>query len=1137
MDNNSSLYIPLCNHSAYSLLEGMMPVAKLIKAAKDHGFLAVGLSDTGHLFGALEFSLACKEAKIQPILGCKLCLSAQSFELDRTQSYPFVLYVKDSRGYKNLCKLVSLTTVGQKDILREQLTIEQLAPYTQGLICLSGGKQGILNGPLAHHREEEALFYLRQFHQLFGDRFYIEISRCEPSIYESMLLKWAYDLNIPLVATNEAFYLDPQDSQAHDALRCISQGMYVQDSNRARLPDQYYFKTSQEMAELFKDLPEALYNTLHIAKRCNFFLEPRRPVLPVFPCIENTEETELLHQSKIGFEERMARNVLPHVSSDRHAEIRKIYTERLNYEIERIINMGFAGYFLIVSDLIQWAKKNDIPVGPGRGSGASSLVAWCLAITDLDPIRFGLHFERFLNPERVSMPDFDVDFCQERRDEVIRYVCNKYGKDRVAQIITFGTLQARAVLRDVGRVLQMPYTQVDKICKLIPYNPANPLSLEEAKAAEPQFAQHIKEDEQVAYLVQLSQKLERLYRHASIHAGGIVIGREPLDTQVPLYQDKNALLPATEFSMKYIEKAGLVKFDFLGLKTLTVLQYTVNLLKKRGIKVDLSSLPLDDSKTFALLRQVKTVGIFQIESSGMSNVLAKLQPDHFEELIALVALYRPGPMEDIPRYLACRHGKEKAQYPYACFEDILKETYGVMVYQEQILQIARTLAGYSYGKADLLRRAMAKKVKSEMEQQRKRFVEGTLKNYGGDEKKASLFFDQIARFAGYAFPKAHAAPYALISYQTAYMKANYPVEFMTALLASDIHNTTKLQTFVQEVRELGIALFPPDINHSKAQFSVEALPEGNYGIRYGLAALKNVGVAAMENVCEEREKHGVFKDIYEFVERIDVHTVNKKQMESLIMAGAFDAIAPNRNQCIASLDLLLKYGASFNTKETMLFSTKQTSPPLAEVKSASVFEKLQQEFQAIGFYLTKHPLDGLEFLKEEIVSSAKFSSFIESSEKQAIFKVIGIVIGIKERLSKSGQKFAFLTLSDLDGVYDVTLFSDLLIASKDLLKEGQALKLQISGRLDKDNLRLVVQEIEKLDIEKANVLILDIEKESQLIQVKQYLEVFPEGETSVILRFYEENSYVFSNVLQLEKRYEFCREKKKELRQLLSKCG
>jgi DNA polymerase-3 subunit alpha len=818
------------------------------------------------------------------------------------------------------------------------------------------------------------------------------------------------------------------------------------------------------MREVFADLSEACDNTLVIARRCAFIPQPRQPILPAFTSAEGIdEETALRHAAVSGLETRLAPlGVQPE-------EAIRPYRDRLEFELRTIIRMGFAGYFMIVSDIIQWAKRQGIPVGPGRGSGAGSVVAWALTITDLDPLRFGLLFERFLNPERVSMPDFDIDFCQDRRDEVIRYVQQKYGRDRVAQIITFGKLQARAVLRDVGRVLAMPYGQVDRLCKLVPNNPAHPVTLEQALAAEPALQQQRDTDESVARLITIALKLEGLYRHASTHAAGVVIGDRPLTELVPLYRDPRSDIPVTQFNMKWVELAGLVKFDFLGLKTLTVLARTCELLAARGVELDLSALPLDDPAAYELLARGDTVGVFQVEGAGVRDMLRKLRPDRFEDIIAANALYRPGPMENIPRYIAVKHGEEEPDYLHPALEGILKETYGVMTYQEQVMQIAQVLAGYSLGSADLLRRAMGKKIPSEMEAQRQLFFEGAAVR-AVERARAELIFDQMAKFAGYGFNKPHAAAYALVTYQTAYLKANYPVEFLAALMTLDLGNTDKLNVFRQELHRLGIRLLPPDVNRSEVTFSVE---QGDKpAIRYALAAVKGVGAQAMAELVAERAARGRFKDLADFSRRLDAKSFNRRQFESLAKAGAFDSLNPNRAQTFAAAEQLLRQASlaaeERESRQESLFAGIDPSfaprPSLPLVADWPPVERLQHEFAAIGFYLSSHPLDpyGRSLERAGIIRWADLPAGLAANPTNR-FRLAGIVIGRKERTSGRGNRFAFVQMSDPSGTFEVTVFSEILREARALLDSGQPLVVTVDVRSEEESLRLTVQKIEPLD--------------------------------------------------------------------------
>ncbi len=961
-------YVPLRNHTAYSLLEGAMTVEALVKVAKAESFPALGIADTQNLFGSMEFSYACSKAGIQPIIGCQFFIIAHHPQKKgEGEADQLLLFAKDEVGYANLLKLGSRAYMEPEE-QGALLSFRHIAELSEGLIALSGGIYGGIGKALLRGNTEQAHALAGLYKETFGDRVYIELMRhgvnAERSI-EPGLLAIAEAHGLPIVATNDAYFHSREMYDAHDALICIAAGRYVTEENRRRLTPEHRLKTAAEMQVLFADLPEAIENTAVIAKRCAVMSLAREPILPNFSLSSDghtlSEAEALRQQARAGLEERLQTLVFKDGMSEAEKEaIAAPYRARLAYELDVIIQMGFPGYFLIVSDFITWSKKQGIPVGPGRGSGAASVVAWSLLITDLDPLQYDLVFERFLNPERVSMPDFDIDFCQDRRDEVIRYVQNRYGTDRVAQIITFGKLQARAVLRDVGRVLQMPYGQVDKLCKLVPNNPAHPVTLAEAIEIEPLLQTMREEDETVARLIDMALKLEGLYRHASTHAAGVVIGDRPLQELVPLYRDQKSEMPVVQYSMKYAEMAGLVKFDFLGLKTLTVLDKAVKLAESG---INLLTIPLDDPATYQLLREGKSVGIFQFESAGMRDSLRKLQPDRLEDLIALGALYRPGPMDNIPTYIACKHGREKPDYLHPSLKPVLEETYGVIIYQEQVQKIAQILSGYTLGGADLLRRAMGKKIKEEMDAQRKTFVDGAEKN-GVPVKQANDIFDLVAKFAGYGFNKAHAAAYALIGYQTAYMKANYPHEFLAASMTYDTHNTDKLNIFKQDCELLGVALLPPDVNASDVDFTVEG-KGADKAVRYALSAIRNVGEQAMRELVEERRRSGPYKDICDVFARIHPKYLNSRSCEHLIMAGAFDSLHLNRAELVANLPVLMGYGQTvaeeLTSSQVSLFGEGVEAvqrPRLMPADPWPSMRKLANEYAAIGFYLSSHPLEG-----------------------------------------------------------------------------------------------------------------------------------------------------------------------------------
>ena len=1072
-------FVHLRVHSAYSLSEGALKIPDIASLCKANRMPAVAITDTNNLFGALEFSQTCAKAGIQPIVGCQLAVAFETPEPNRTHRNSFdelVLLAQNEAGYGNLLKLTSQAFLAVEAGASPHVPGDAVKAHAEGLIALTGGLRGPLGRYLAAGQGDAAEAVCDRLKAIFGDRLYIEVSRQgvrEETAIEPKLLALADAMNLPLVATNEAFFAEEGMYAAHDTLLCIAAGTSVNEPERRRLTPEFRFKTAQEMRAQFADVPEALDNTLVIAGRCAVMAETRAPILPHFVSEAGRSEIdELRHRATEGLEKRLADHVLSGSGTEEErAAAAAPYRERLDFELGVIESMGYPGYFLIVADFIQWAKGEGIPVGPGRGSGAGSVVAWALTITDLDPLRWGLLFERFLNPERVSMPDFDIDFCQERRDEVIRYVQRKYGEDRVAQIITFGKLQARAVLRDVGRVLQMPYGQIDRLCKLVPNNPANPVTLQEAIEIEPQLQEQRRQDESVARLIDIALQLEGLYRHASTHAAGVVIGDRPLEELIPLYRDPRSDMPVSQFNMKDVEKAGLVKFDFLGLKTLSVLQTAVDLLKVRGIEIDLERLPLDDTGTFEMISRADTTGVFQLESSGMRDVLRRLKPDRFEDIIAVVALYRPGPMENIPSYINRKHGIEAVAYDHPKLEPVLKETFGIPIYQEQVQQMARDLAGYTLGRADLLRRAMGKKIKAEMDAQGDTFIRGCAEHSGIATRHARQIFDTMAAFAGYGFNKSHAAAYALVAYQTAWFKANYPVEFYAASMSFDMGNADRIAGFRRELLREGIALLPPDVNRSGVAFAVE-----DGAVRYALAALKNVGAAAMESLVGERAQNGPFRDVGDLADRLGAGVVNKRQMEHLIKAGALDSLNPNRRQLFECVDTIARLAAvaadDRSSNQVSLFGDDPAAAGAAlrlpDVPDWPLTDRLRHEFEAVGVYLSAHPLDSyaktLEKLK--VVSYAQLMA--QAGNPPTGAKLAGTVIGRKERRNAKGNKFAFVQLSDSSGLYEVTVFSETLAESRDLLDAAQATNTPVLVNVDVriedgDSVRLLVRSFSTLD--------------------------------------------------------------------------
>ena len=1094
-------FIHLRVHSAYSLLEGAIPVKSLAGLCQDLAMPAIAVTDTGNLFGALEISEALSKDGIQPIIGCTLPVLCP-FMTDQRGHFDvgqMVFLAQSEEGYLNLLRMMKQAYMEGPDDISPSVTLQGLDGMTAGIIALTGGAGGPLGQALLTGQEKIIPSLTDDLTRLFPDRLYVELQRhgMEEEIRtEDQFVELAYKRGLPLVATNDVCFAKANMFEAHDALICIAEGSYVSQDNRRRMTPEHWLKPPKDMRALFVDLPEACATTVDIAKRCAYRPLIRDPILPGYNCDEGlNEDQQLKLMAEEGLRARLSQVTLATDEQD--------YWDRLAFELGVISQMGFPGYFLIVTDFIHWAKGENIPVGPGRGSGAGSLVAWSLTITDLDPLRFGLLFERFLNPERVSMPDFDIDFCPDRRDDVIQYVQKKYGHDHVAQIITFGKLQARAVLRDVGRVLQMPYGQVDRLCKLVPNNPANPVTLAEAVAGEERLREEKRNDPSVDKLISISLQLEGLYRHASTHAAGVVIGDRPLHQLVPIYRDPRSDMPVTQFNMKWVEPAGLVKFDFLGLKTLTILQRTCEHLADRGIEVVLADIPLDDVNTFEMLSQGDSIGVFQFESSGMRDLLRQAEPSVFDDLIALVALFRPGPMENIPKYLACKHGKEQPDELHPLVEDVVSETYGVIIYQEQVLQIAQKLSGYSLGEADLLRRAMGKKIQAEMDQQKARFVTGAIEN-GVTSKRADYIFELVNKFAGYGFNKCHSAGYALLAYQTAYLKANYPTEFMSAVMTLDMGNTDKLSPLKQELDRMSISLEQPDVNRSGVTF----LPiDGK--VRYALGAIKNVGASAMASLVSEREANGEFVSLTDFARRIDPRLINRRALENLIKGGALDPLNSNRAQTFCAVNMVLAEAAQSTSdrlgNQQALFDGLEEGPPDLPLHSREdwlPFERLTEEFSALGFYLSAHPLDDyMPVLKQNRV--IPYTDVVTRAKSRSVKALIaGTISKVMERRSARGNRFAFVELSDPTGVYEVAIFSDLLRDHRDLLEAGKSVILGIEAEQEAGQPRLKVtsiRPIEKLGAREMRSLKIYVRDGEPLEQIKARLPDKGRGEISLVM--------------------------------------
>ncbi|MCY4048003.1 MAG: DNA polymerase III subunit alpha [Hyphomicrobiales bacterium] len=1061
----------LHTYTAYSLLESALRIERLAEFCRTHKSPALAVTDRGNMFGALEFSEALAKEGVQPIIGVTLPVHPDPSQDNAQTNLAFrlphiLLLAKDEQGYQNLMKVVSEIHLRPRALVNEDnrnspsihephAHLGMLENHAEGLICLTGGNEGLLEHFLIQGQDARAKEALIKLKEIFPERLYVELQRHNlehEHQSEARQIALAYELELPLVATNAARFHERGDFPAYEVLCCIEQGIRIDQPNRRKSTEEHYLKPPGEMHKLFADIPEALDNSIEIARRCSYRPTPREAILPRFPDAEKSEAEELCSRAREGLRMRF--------ESINLAGTKEEYEQRLEHELDVITKMNYPGYFLVVADFIQWARAEKIPVGPGRGSGAGSLVAYALTITDIDPLRFGLLFERFLNSERISMPDFDIDFCPDRRDDVIRYVCDKYGRDRVAQIITFGTLQARAVLRDVGRVLGVPYGQVDRLCKLVPYTPTNPTSLGQAIRETQQLADAREQDETVAHMMDVAIQLEGLYRHASTHAAGIVISNKPLNELVPLYRDSRSEMPVTQFSMKWVESAGLVKFDFLGLKTLSIIDLAAtNVNAPRNM-------PLDDEKTFEMLRRGDTMGVFQVEGQGMSDTLRSMGADRIEDLIALIALYRPGPMDNIPIFIKCKQGKETPDYIHDTIRPVLEETYGVIVYQEQVMKIAQILADYSLNEADILRRAMGKKIRSEMEQQKQRFVEAVLSK-DIDRKRAEHIFQLVNKFADYGFNKSHAAAYAMLVYQTAYLKAHYPAPFLAACMSWDMSNTDRIRDLRGEAEHINITLQAPCVNRSGEVFAID--DDGS--ILYALSAVRNIGRRAARHIAKVREEGGNFRDLFDFARRVSPRQMPKRAWEFLIKAGAFDALEPNRNRILQESDRLISISARELTEQEdaqdNLFGGGNSNATLqdAPLKDAPMWEdieRLRHEFEAIGFHLSGHPLDPY---REDLANAGAMSlrTARESNRHSAI--LAGVVTGVKERKSSKGSRYAFVALSDPTSEFEGIIFSEALTQSRPLLEVGRLVVAHIEFQSGEDvgDTRVRISNIEALE--------------------------------------------------------------------------
>ena len=1094
-------------HTQYSICEGAIKIDDLKDFCKENKIPSLGLSDTSNLCGALEFAENISKIGTQPIIGTQIF-----FKYEDTIGL-LSLIALNEKGYKRIIELSSKSYLENDELSQPHLEIKEILDNTEGVILLSGTIQGLFGKLFEKGRFSEINKLYKQLLSEFGDRFYIEIQRHGDQnevSFEKYNLKQSSDVKIPIIATNEVYYLTPDMHEAHDALTCIGSKTYVNEKNRIKYSNQHYFKSDLEMATLFSDLPEALQNNFNLPFRCNFRPQFSKPVLPNISSEKGISADKILKKDSLdGLKEKFSKVFKIETNKIDNDEKFKIYKDRLDHELKIIIEMKYPSYFLIVSDYIKWAKKSDIPVGPGRGSGAGSLVAWCLSITDVDPIKFNLIFERFLNPDRISMPDFDIDFCEEKRDLVFEYLTTKY-KNSVAHIITFGKLKARMVIRDVGRVLGLPYGFVDSISKMIPFDPSRPQSLIECINNEPRLQKLINEDPRVKKLADLSLKLEGLNRNVATHAAGVVIADKKLTEIVPLYKDSSAdlLLPSTQFDMYSAENAGLIKFDFLGLKTLTVINRTQKLINKKVKDFKVDEINFDDQKVFELLSSGNTVGLFQVESAGMREALIQMKPNHIEDIIALVALYRPGPMSNIPVYNDCKHGKQKPDYLHPLLEEILKPTYGVIIYQEQVMQIAQKLSGFTAGEADILRRAMGKKKRAELEKQKQGFIAGAVKNGISKDVAASIFL-KIEPFAEYGFNKSHAAAYAIISYQTAFLKTYYPKEFFAASMTMDISNQNKLSEFHEELKRINIDVVRPDINRCYADFKFD---KNNF--YYALGGIKSVGYEAVSNIVKERIENGKFKSINDFLNRINPKDINKLQLEGLVKAGAFDNIENNRQALFNSIpNFILKTKSIYENKaanQIDLFGSdeEQDNEIVMNIEDWKFEERLSREFEAIGFFISDHPLNQFKeiFNDYKIIDYSKFNS--DDNIKEV--NIAATLLKITERKTAKGSSYAVIKFTDLTGVFELFIFSDTLALNREILIEGNSLIITLLKNISNDEnrfKRINVQKIASLkDLfnKPLSEITFEIKSADEIDKISNLIE--KEGNTEININLIEDNN-------------------------------
>ena len=1111
LESNNQTFNHLKVHTQYSICQGAIKIEELKNYCKENKIQSLGLSDTSNMFGALEFAENISKVGTQPIIGTQI-----NFKFEDTIGL-LSLIALNEKGYKRIIELSSKSYLENNTLLEPHLDIKELLIKTDGVLLLSGTIQGLFGKLFDKGRFDEISKIHNNLQKVYRDRFYLEIQRHGDQneiIYEKYNLKQSHDFQIPIIATNEVFYLNQNMHEAHDALTCIGDKTYVNDKNRIRYSNQHYFKSNKEMAILFSDLPEALENNYNIPFRCNFKPKFSNPILPNISSEKGGSADEILkNESLEGLKEKFLKVFKVENKNLMQNDGFLKYKDRLDHELNIIIEMKYPSYFLIVSDYIKWAKKNDIPVGPGRGSGAGSLVAWCLSITDVDPIKFNLIFERFLNPDRISMPDFDIDFCEEKRDLVFKYLTTKY-KDSVAHIITFGKLKAKMVIRDVGRVLGLPYGFVDSISKMIPFDPSRPQTLTECINSEPRLKKLINEDTRVKKLTDLSLKLEGLNRNVATHAAGVVIADKKLTEIVPLYKDTSTdlLLPSTQFDMYSAENAGLIKFDFLGLKTLTVINRTQKLINKKVKNFTIENINFEDQKVFDLLSSGNTVGLFQVESTGMREALIQMKPNHIEDIIALVALYRPGPMSNIPVYNDCKHGRQTPDYLHPLLEEILKPTYGVIIYQEQVMQIAQKLSGFTAGEADILRRAMGKKKRTELEKQKQGFIAGALKNGINKEIAASIFL-KIEPFAEYGFNKSHAAAYAIISYQTAFLKTYYPYEFLTASMTMDLSNQNKLSEFHEELKRINIKVIRPDINKCYADFQFD---ENNF--YYALGGIKSVGYEAVSNIVKERNKNGDFKSINNFLNRVNPKDINKLQLEGLVKAGAFDNINNNRQALFSSIpNFILKTKNIFENKATnqidlFVSDEVQDNDFILNIEDWKFEERLSKEFEAVGFFISDHPLNQFKEIFDDykIFDYAKFNS--DTNIKEA--NIAATLLKIQERKTAKGNSYAIIKFTDLTSVFELFIFSDTLELNREILIEGNSLILTLIKSISKDEnrfKRINVQKIaslKELFNSSINEVSFDAKSNEEISEISKLLN--EEGKTTVNINLHhDDKSLIF----------------------------